>query len=87
MRIAKKVPSRSGEPETVERGGREEQPGLMNYSALLCTTPLSARGGMDAWMDGRMERRRANEGGRRLEGYFVQRAIETMRKKKEMSAH
>lgn len=36
--------------------GRAEQPSLINYSLLLCTTPLSAKVGMDARMDGRTDR-------------------------------
>lgn len=36
-----------------ERGSeREREPRCMNYSELLCTTPLSAGGGRDGWVDG-----------------------------------
>lgn len=54
----------SSAPQQAKSGerGREEQPSLMNYSQLLCTTPLSGQG-RDGCMDGWINRRRANEGG------------------------
>lgn len=44
----------SSAPRQAKSGeqGRREQPRLINYSRFLCTTPLSAKGGMDAWTDG-----------------------------------
>lgn len=52
------------EPKAGGAGGGGEQPSVMNYSWLLCTTlaPQPREGRRDAG-DGRMSRQRANEGG------------------------
>ncbi len=79
----------SSAPRQAKSGeqGRAEQPSLINYSRLPCTTPLSAKGGMDArldgWMDGLDGWREEGDGEQMKEGEGLKGFLERGKKKRK----